>query len=159
VSDLRDVSDARDVAAGSPLWLRFVGPITALALLSRVDVREIVASLAEVRWPPLALSLVLAAPLLVAKAWRWRLLLRAYGQRISLLEASRLYTISAGAARSPRAPSEIFGRVCRPRSAAAELEWIAARRAVRFAVATATLASESLSRGLCCFSIPGVTRL
>lgn len=81
----------------SPAWLRLIGPATALALLWRVDLREIAASLAEVRWQPLALSLALAAPLFVAKAWRWRLLLRACGQPISLGEASWLYTISAGA--------------------------------------------------------------
>ena len=89
------IPDARPRSA--PVWLRLVGPIAALALLSRVDLSEIAASLAEVRWQPLALSLVLAAPLFVAKAWRWRLLLRACGQPISLLEASRLYTIAAGA--------------------------------------------------------------
>src|SRR5439155_2864824 len=52
---------------------------------------------ADVGATPLAVSLVLAAPLFVAKAWRWRLLLRACGQRISLREASWLYTIAAGA--------------------------------------------------------------
>jgi uncharacterized membrane protein YbhN (UPF0104 family) len=74
-----------------------VGPVVALALLSRVDLREIAASLAEVRWQPFTLSLLLAVPLFVAKAWRWRLLLRSCGQRITLLEASWLYTIAAGA--------------------------------------------------------------
>jgi uncharacterized membrane protein YbhN (UPF0104 family) len=77
--------------------LRCVGPVVALALFSRIDLDEITASLAAVRWPPLVLSLMLAAPLLVAKAWRWRRLLHACGQRISLLEAIWLYAISAGA--------------------------------------------------------------
>lgn len=77
--------------------LRLIGPITAVALFWRMDLREIVASLADVRWQPLAVSLVLVAPLFVAKAWRWRLLLRACGQPISLLEASWLYIIAAGA--------------------------------------------------------------
>ncbi len=91
------MSDAPQARAGSSAWLRLIGPVTALALLWRVDLREIAASLANVRWQLLAASLVLAAPLFVAKAWRWRLLLRACGQSISLREASWLYTIAAGA--------------------------------------------------------------
>jgi uncharacterized membrane protein YbhN (UPF0104 family) len=97
MNDLRDGTDVRVVLAHGRPWLRLVGPITALALLSSVDLREIAASIAEVRWPPLVLSLVLAGPLLVAKAWRWRVLLRARGQGISLWEASWLYAIAAGA--------------------------------------------------------------
>jgi hypothetical protein len=97
VNALREATDGRGAAARSPLWFRLVGPITALILLSRIDLREIADSLAAVRTRPLALCLALAAPLFVAKAWRWRLLLRACGRRISLLEASWLYTIGAGA--------------------------------------------------------------
>jgi hypothetical protein len=78
-------------------WLRLVGPLVAIALVSRTDVHEIVASLADVRWQPLGLSLALVAPLFVIKAWRWQLLLRACGAPISLGQASWLYTVSAGA--------------------------------------------------------------
>jgi uncharacterized membrane protein YbhN (UPF0104 family) len=78
-------------------WLRLVGPIAAVVLLWRVDVQEVGASLAEVRARPLAWSLLLVGPLFVIKAWRWRLLLDACGVPISLLEASRLYAIAAGA--------------------------------------------------------------
>jgi uncharacterized membrane protein YbhN (UPF0104 family) len=97
VGNSPDVNNGREARSRSPLWLRLIGPVGAIALLSRVDLRDVVAALAEVRVLPLALSLVLAAPLFFAKAWRWRLLLRACGQRISLLEASWLYTIAAGA--------------------------------------------------------------
>lgn len=69
----------------------------AVALLWRIDLRDIGAALAEVRWPPLGVSLLLVVPLFVIKAWRWQLLLRACGQQISLAEASWLYTIAAGA--------------------------------------------------------------
>jgi hypothetical protein len=92
-----DVTGGRESPSWRPLWLRFVGPLAALALLSRVDLREIAAALADVRMKPLAASLVLAAPLFVVKAWRWRLLLRACGQYVSLRDASWLYTIAAGA--------------------------------------------------------------
>ena len=81
----------------TPWWLRLVGPITALALVWRVDLREIGGSLAGVRWEPILFSLVLVAPLFITKAWRWQLLLRACGRSITLVEASWLYTISAGA--------------------------------------------------------------
>jgi glycosyltransferase 2 family protein len=81
----------------APVWLRLVGPIAAAVLLARIDLGEVAASLAEVRWQPLALALVLVAPLFVAKAWRWRLLLDACGECISLRDAVRLYAISAGA--------------------------------------------------------------
>jgi glycosyltransferase 2 family protein len=91
------VTDGRDAPSRSPLWLRFVGPIAACVLLSRVDLGEVAGALAGVRAEPLAVSLVLAAPLFVVKAWRWRLLLRACGQYISLRDASWLYTIAAGA--------------------------------------------------------------
>ena len=85
------------VKRSAPAWLRLVGPIVAIALVWRADVHEIVASLADVRWQPIALSLALVAPLFVIKAWRWQLLLRACGAAISLGEASWLYTVSAGA--------------------------------------------------------------
>jgi hypothetical protein len=80
------------------VWLRLVGPVVAVVLLRRIDLREVGASLAEARWQPLVLSLFLVAPLCLAKAWRWRLLLSACGRRISLREALWLYTIAAGAA-------------------------------------------------------------
>jgi hypothetical protein len=91
------VTDGRGAPSRSPLWLRFVGPIAAFALLSRVDLGEVAGALAGVRAAPLAVSLVLAAPLFVVKAWRWRLLLRACGNSISMRDASWLYTIAAGA--------------------------------------------------------------
>ncbi len=91
------MTDGRETPSRSPLWLRFVGPIAACVLLSRADLGEIAGALADVRAKPLAVSLVLAAPLFVVKAWRWRLLLRACGQSISLRDASWLYTIAAGA--------------------------------------------------------------
>ncbi len=81
-----------------PGWIRLVGPAVAIALLWQIDLREVWASLAEARWQPIALSLFLVAPLLLAKAWRWRLLLGACGRRISLGEALWLYTIATGAA-------------------------------------------------------------
>ena len=87
----------RPAPRSASIWLRLVGPITALALLARIDLREVAVSLIGVHWQALALSLALAAPLFIAKAWRWRLLLHACGQRISLLDASWLYTIAAGA--------------------------------------------------------------
>src|SRR5256885_8163411 len=78
-------------------WLRLVGPAIAVVLLWRLDLHEVVRSLADVRWTPLLGSLLLVVPLFAAKAWRWRLLLDAYGRRISLVTAFQLYVISAGA--------------------------------------------------------------
>jgi hypothetical protein len=94
MDDLLDAS----VPSRLPAWLRLIGPILALVLLSRIDLRAVGASLVEARWRPLVLSLLLAAPLFLVKAWRWRLLLRACGRPISLREAFWLYTISSGAA-------------------------------------------------------------
>jgi uncharacterized membrane protein len=94
------MDDSVDASVPSrlPAWLRLVGPILALVLLARIDLRAVGASLVEARWRPLLLSLLLAAPLFLAKAWRWRLLLRACGRQISLGEAFWLYTIASGAA-------------------------------------------------------------
>ena len=77
--------------------LRLVGPAIAVALLWRVDLREVSGSLRSVRFAPLALSLGLVAPLFYVKAWRWKTLLEACGRTLSLAEATRLYTIAAGA--------------------------------------------------------------
>jgi hypothetical protein len=94
------MDDSLDASVPSrlPAWLRLVGPLVALVLLSRIDLRAVGASLVEARWRPLVLSLLLAAPLFLAKAWRWRLLLRACGRPLPLGEAFWLYTISSGAA-------------------------------------------------------------
>ncbi len=94
---MNDSVDA-SVISRLPVWLRLIGPILAVALLSRIDLKDVGASLAQARWRPVGLSLVLVAPLLLAKAGRWRLLLRACGRRISLGDAFWLYTIAAGAA-------------------------------------------------------------
>jgi glycosyltransferase 2 family protein len=78
-------------------WLRLVGPAIAILLFSRIDLSDVVSTLAAVRWVPVTVSLVLVAPFFVVKGWRWRLLLDAYGRPIRLLEAVELYTIAAGA--------------------------------------------------------------
>ena len=91
------MSDAENGRRRSAAWLRLLGPALALGLLWRVDLRAVGGSLADVRWQPLAASLLLVGPLFVVKAWRWRLLLRACGRTISLGEASWLYAVAAGA--------------------------------------------------------------
>jgi len=78
-------------------WLRLIGPAIAILLLTRIDLHAIPAALAKVRWGPLFGSLALVVPLFGVKAWRWRLLLSAYGRHLSLGEAFELYMISAGA--------------------------------------------------------------
>lgn len=91
------MSELRAERRGIPWWLRLVGPLTALVLASRVDLREVGGSLASVSAAPLVASLLLAAPLFAVKAWRWRSLLAACGRAIGLAEAIWLYTIAAGA--------------------------------------------------------------
>jgi hypothetical protein len=81
---------------GRQWWLRFVGPAIAILLLTRLDVHEIAAAMANVRRGPFLWSLVLVVPLFAVKAWRWRLLLSGYRRQISFREAVELYTISAG---------------------------------------------------------------
>jgi len=80
-----------------PIWLRLVGPVAAVVLLWRIDLRAVGASLAGAHWQPVALSLLLVVPFGLVKAWRWRLLLDACGRPVSLWDAFWLYTISAGA--------------------------------------------------------------
>jgi hypothetical protein len=94
------MDDSVDASVPSrlPVWLRLIGPILAVALLSRIDLEEVGASVLEARWPPIVVSLVLVAPLFLVKAWRWRLLLGACGRRIPLAEAFWLYSIASGAA-------------------------------------------------------------
>ena len=79
------------------LWLRLIGPAIAVLLLVRIDLHTIPAAMAKVRGGPLLWSLALVVALFGVKAWRWRLLLSAYGRDISLGAAFELYMISAGA--------------------------------------------------------------
>jgi len=93
------MEDTTDASVGSrvPAWLRLIGPITAVVLMSRIDLREVALSLKDAHWTPIIVSLALVAPLFFVKAWRWRLLLRACGRPIPLGHAFWLYLVSSGA--------------------------------------------------------------
>ena len=76
-------------------WLtRLLGPAVLAYFLLTTDLHRIAANLREVRWMPLVLSLALFAGLVLAKAWRWRVLLKELGIATpSLREACTLFMI------------------------------------------------------------------
>jgi len=92
-----DTTTDAPVTSRVPTWLRLVGPITAVVLMSRIDLYEVGLSLKDAHWTPVVVSLALVAPLFFIKAWRWRLLLRACGRPIPLGHAFWLYMVSSGA--------------------------------------------------------------
>ena len=76
-------------------WLtRLLGPAVLAYFLLTTDLHRIAANLREVRWVPLSLSLVLFAGLVLAKTWRWRVLLQELGLAVpTLREACMLFMI------------------------------------------------------------------
>ena len=76
-------------------WLtRLLGPAVLAYFLLTTDLHRIAANLREVRWMPLVVSFALFAGLVLAKAWRWRVLLKELGIATpSLREACTLFMI------------------------------------------------------------------
>ena len=76
-------------------WLtRLLGPAVLAYFLFTTDLHRIAANLRDVRWPPLVLSLVLYAGLVITKSWRWRELLKELGFATpTLREACTLFMI------------------------------------------------------------------
>ena len=74
--------------------LRLIGPALFVIFLMRTDVNAIVASLRDVQWLPVAISLGLMPFFLIVKAWRWRIILLELGlQPPSVWTLSRIYTV------------------------------------------------------------------
>lgn len=74
--------------------LRLIGPALFVVFLWRTDVNAIVASLRDVQWLPVAISLGLMPFFIIVKAWRWRIILLELGlQPPSIWTLSRIYTV------------------------------------------------------------------
>ena len=74
--------------------LRLIGPALFVLFLMRTDVNAIVASLRDVQWLPVAISLGLMPFFIIVKAWRWRIILLELGlQPPSVWTLSRIYTV------------------------------------------------------------------
>ncbi len=74
--------------------LRLIGPALFVLFLIRTDVSAIVASLRDVHWIPVVLSLALMPFFIVIKAWRWHIILAELGlQPPSIWMLSRIYVV------------------------------------------------------------------
>ncbi|MCL5957702.1 MAG: flippase-like domain-containing protein, partial [Chloroflexi bacterium] len=81
-------------------WVIRLGGLGLFGLvLWRADVGKIISTLSKVDPLLVTLSVVLVVPFVILKAWRWQVILRSFGIKISAAEASQLYAIglSAGA--------------------------------------------------------------
>jgi len=76
-------------------WLpRALGPLLLAILLWRADRAAIAAALARVQWGWLLAALALNPPVLLLRAWRWRLLLGGFAARLTYWEGAKIYALS-----------------------------------------------------------------
>jgi uncharacterized membrane protein YbhN (UPF0104 family) len=77
--------------------LRALGFVLFGAVLSTLDVMGILHTLGRATPGPFFLAVVLMAPYLIAKAWRWWVLIRGFGMAVPFEEAVRLYAVGLAA--------------------------------------------------------------
>lgn len=73
-------------------WLlRVIGPVLFGIILYRLDLTDLASLLANINPLYLILAVILFVPLIIVKAWRWKLLMKAQDINYSLLESSTMY--------------------------------------------------------------------
>lgn len=77
----------------TPWSIRLIGLVVLAIVLSQVDFGQVGDALKSLRPWPLVGAILLTVPFFVVKSWRWRLILRQLGIRISNREAVQLYGV------------------------------------------------------------------
>lgn len=77
-----------------PWLLRLIGPVLLVFFLLTSDIPTLLMILRQAALPPIIISLLLMPPFLLAKSWRWRILLRESGVVLSWVSALGIYTVS-----------------------------------------------------------------
>lgn len=77
--------------SGGVGWLRLLGVLILLILLWRIDVRQTARLVTSADPRFLVAAILMTIPVFAVRSWRWRLILRALGVRISGGQAFQLY--------------------------------------------------------------------